>query len=435
MNIRILIILFLLPGAVRAEQQLQIIYPSQNQQIPLVDSTFIFGNVTPGGRLWVNDVEIPVHRDGGWLAFADVAPGPFRFHLISILADDTLWREWPIQVGPIEVRPIDKNLPRSFNPNKKAIFDVGSTIEFSFEAPAGGAGWFYFNRLYPVKMYQLPIEAATISGEVFGAIARGRPDTGMALYKGYYTFTPADTVVRNICYIYRATRLSSIENPVIYEDCLDSIITVNPAFPPTVGILSGVKNIIRTAPAKGYKLLYQPPGIKVHITGMRDDFYELSLAGSVTGYVNVDSVIILPPGTPIPRGEVSYITVDKADAGIEISFDVGAKLPFEITESPDMSGLEIDLFGVTGNVDWIRYNVKSPLANLLQWSQPQDDVFRLTMDADYIWGYEAYYDSTRFILHLRDRPRRRGFPAGPLKGVKIAIDPGHSSDNGAVGPT
>lgn len=272
-------------------------------------------------------------------------------------------------------------------------------------------------------------------GEPFGRIARSNSDTGMARYTGYYTFSVSDTNLKSICYIYRATRLSTIENPVVYEGCLDSVLTVQPAYPPTVGILSGANNIIRTGPGLGYKLLYQPPGIKIQITGMRDDFYELKLAENVTGYVNVDSVVILPEGTPIPRGRIAFISVDMAENGVTVSADPGIKLPYEISESPDGHGIDIDLYGVTGDVDWIRYNVESPLARIVRWSQPQDGIFRLSVDSEYIWGYEAHYDSTKFVLYLREKPAKSGIFSGPLKGVKIAIDPGHSSDNGAVGPS
>jgi N-acetylmuramoyl-L-alanine amidase len=168
---------------------------------------------------------------------------------------------------------------------------------------------------------------------------------------------------------------------------------------------------------------------------MRDDFYELKLAENVTGYVNVDSVVILPEGTPIPRGRIAFISVDMAENGVTVSADPGIKLPYEISESPDGHGIDIDLYGVTGDVDWIRYNVESPLARIVRWSQPQDGIFRLSVDSEYIWGYEAHYDSTKFVLYLREKPAKSGIFSGPLKGVKIAIDPGHSSDNGAVGPS
>jgi N-acetylmuramoyl-L-alanine amidase len=137
----------------------------------------------------------------------------------------------------------------------------------------------------------------------------------------------------------------------------------------------------------------------------------------------------------VPSGTISYITVDAIEGGIQISADIGCKVPYEIVESLEVAKLDVDLFGVTSDVDWIRYNVRSPLARIVRWMQSGDGVFRLTVEADYIWGYKAYYDSTTFVLQLRHKPKRRGFLSRYLKGVKIAIDPGHSFDSGAIGPT
>jgi N-acetylmuramoyl-L-alanine amidase len=440
MIFRAALIFFALAGSSpRAEISIQIVYPSHNQEIAAVDSTFIFGSVTPGSKLRVNDVEVTVHPDGGWLAFTDITQGQYRFHLTATYEGDTTWLEWPVQVGPKETGVSDRYMPRAIDPEKKAIYRVGGTFEFKFEAPAGGVGWFYFDQRPPIKMFNSPLSMPVTPGDVFGQSSRNALDSSVELYTGYYKFTEADTGLHRICYLYKANALANVENPVVYENCIDSLVAVNPEFPPLIGVLVGTSHIVRSGPGLGFKLLYLPPGILVNVTGKRDDFYELSLANDITGYINVDSVMLLPEGTPIPRGRVSYITVDSADGDVRISADVGIKLPYELIESGDARHLDIDIFGVTGDVDWIRYNVRSPLARVITWSQPLDGVFRISIDADYIWGYKAFYDSTEFTLLLTRKPNMRGVFrgnfGGTLRGVKIAIDPGHSSDFGAVGPT
>jgi N-acetylmuramoyl-L-alanine amidase len=432
----LLIAFLLLATGLYAEPSLQVIYPSEGQQIGMVDSTFVFGNVTKGARLWINDIEIPVHPNGGWLAFLDISQGPFRFHLKAAHDGDTTWLERSIQVGPkIPESPQGESSPRAVSPGTRAIYQVGDTIAFSFEAPAGGTGWFYLDKRPAIEMYQSPLASAATSGEVFGTVGHGDLDSGIARYVGYYKFADADTGIHRLCYQFHAIRLSPVENPVVYENCIDSVITVISQSPPIIGTLTGRNHIIRTGPQMGYKLLYMPPGINVRVTGIRDDFYQLHLADNVTGYINVDSVTILPDGTPPPVGRVSIITIDRDEAGVRISADIGARLPYEILESANPPQLDIDLFGVTSNVDWIRYNVHSPLAETVRWSQPQDEIFRLTIEADYIWGYKAYYDGTMFTLILREKPHEKGLFSNALQGVKIAIDPGHSADYGATGPT
>ncbi len=59
----------------------------------------------------------------------------------------------------------------------------------------------------------------------------------------------------------------------------------------------------------------------------------------------------------------------------------------------------------------------------------------MELDRFDIGGYKPYYDSDIFVLEISRKPES---PAGfftSLRGMKIAIDPGHSRDSGAVGPT
>jgi N-acetylmuramoyl-L-alanine amidase len=429
------ILILLLSPELYAELNIHVVYPRENQEIAMVDSTFIFGNVTPGTRLWINDSEIPVHKYGGWLAYIDISSGPYIFHLIAVNGSDTMWQELPVLVGSTQIVPPESTyLPREVSPGAVSAYQVGSLFTFTFQAPRNGTGWFFFDQGQPIKMSVGRQSTVTSPGEVFGTISK-EADSGLTTYYGYCQFTEADTGIHRLCYMFKPDALSSVENPVIYEHCYDSVVTVVPRFPPVVGKLVGENNIIRTGPDLGYKLLYQPPGIMVQVIGMQDEYYRLSLAENVTGFVNVENVVLQPVGTPMPGGEISHIDIDRKDGGIKISSPIGARLPFEINETLNPPGLEVDIFGVTGDVDWIRYHLQSPLARIVRWSQPQDRIFRMSVEADYIWGYKAYYDSTKFVLELNGKPEKMRALSGPLNGARIVIDPGHSFDSGAIGPT
>src|SRR5512141_1875869 len=74
------VILAVLSGVVSAGPlHLKVVYPIDNQNIPAVDSTFIFGSVEPGSTLRINGETVKIHKDGGWLAFLPVKPGHFTF--------------------------------------------------------------------------------------------------------------------------------------------------------------------------------------------------------------------------------------------------------------------------------------------------------------------------------------------------------------------
>ncbi len=435
------VILALLPlGATQAALKINVVYPRKNQVIALVDSTFIFGSVKAGSRLYIDGQKIEVHKGGGWLAFANVSPGPYAFHLLAVNGPDTIELDWPIVVGsPEAAMPVSKYEPRSPLPAEKAMYFVGDEFEFSFEAPPGGQAWFIIDQRKPTLMYQSLLPRRKGPGSVFESTRATTADSSNdnSVYVGYHRFTAADTGVHTICYRYRNRAESAIENPVLHESCLDSLITVLPEYPPVSGLLVGQNHIIRTAPGAGYKLLYQPPGIPVSITGMRDRFYQIALADGITGYVNVDSVKILPPGTFVPEGVVSYITVDSIPGGTRVSADIGVMAPFEIEESLSPARLDISLYGVTSAVDWVRYNFKSPLLEVLKWSQDQDHVFKMSLELGegQLWGFKAFYLENKFVLEIKERPKKKSWLAGRLNGLKIALDPGHSQDPGAVGPT
>jgi N-acetylmuramoyl-L-alanine amidase len=429
--------IFLLSSDLYAAINVQVIYPRPNQQIALVDSTFILGNVTSGAKLYVNGQNVDVYKSGGWLAFVDVSSGNFNFHVVGVKDNDSASVDLPVIIGSSdEALAKDKYIPKFVNPGERAIYKAGEMFEFSFEAPEGGVGAFWLDKRKPIKMYEsYPARRLNLTS-AFGEQSTIKFDQSEnSLYTGYYRFCWADTGIHTICYQYSNSQKAG--NPVSYKFCLDTILAILPEFPPLVGQFTGTSEIVRTAPGLGYKLLYQPPGVQVEVTGMRDNFYEIKLADRVSGFVNVDSVKILPEGAAIPQGKISVITVDTLTGGARVSTEIGAILPYEINESWEGRQLDIDFYGATSAMDWIRYNNNGRLVKLVRWSQPLDGVFRMTIETGPggIWGYKVRYEGTKFIIELRDRPAHGNMFAGVLKGRKIVIDPGHSHDSGAIGPT
>jgi N-acetylmuramoyl-L-alanine amidase len=436
-----LIIILLFFSSAYAQIEVEVIYPREDQQLPAVDSTFIFGNVTSNSTLFINGFDIPVHEDGGWLAFLPVKAGEFSFDIIAFDENDTSRLVLPVYIGPLQF----DNLytvplaPVSPYPSRDVVYSVGDLFEFSFKGAPGCRGWFRIANSGVVEMVAGDEEESVNGGNVFGSLSAAGENSAYMTYRGYYRFAAGDTGRWGIeygCMIYPGGEAYSRIRSLL-EFKMDSVVSVWPESPPLIGVLSGRAQIIRTGPRMGYKLLYQPKGIKVHITGEEAEFYKIALADGITGYTNVDSVRIMPFGAPLPTGRISFITVDDTGDGARISADVGEKLPFEVRENLSDPGLEIDIYGVTGDVDWIRYNQRSDLIKLVSWSQPQDDVFRITVELseDGIGGYQPYYDGTELNIRISRKPASDPFFGSPVKGMKIAIDPGHSHDTGAVGPT
>jgi N-acetylmuramoyl-L-alanine amidase len=72
------------------------------------------------------------------------------------------------------------------------------------------------------------------------------------------------------------------------------------------------------------------------------------------------------------------------------------------------------------------------LIDNITWSQLQPQVYQIDLILNQpVWGYDARYDDRRLVLELRRPPALRS----GLKGLTIVVDPGHSADPGAIGPT
>ncbi len=430
-----IILSILIAGTASAKVEINVIYPAADQQIPLVKSMFIFGNATEGAELTVNGFPIEVHEDGGWLAYIPVEPGCYEFNIFAYKDNDTSFFKLPVQIGPVDLietsfRPLIPNTPY---PDTNVIYSAGDIFEFSFKAPPDGTGWFKVGKSTPNRMYAAPEISNGSSGSVFGEIPEHTfIQSNYITYKGNYILKPDDVDLHAIEYWYETGDFLRTRH--LYTD---SILQVIDRYPPLVGKLIGTSNIIRTGIGKGYKLLYLPPGIKVVITGAENEYYRIRLGEGIAGYANIDSVEVLPAGTPAPSGEVSFITVNETVDDIEIACEVGQKLPYEITESISKLSIDIDIFGATGDVDWIRYNTFSELIKLVKWSQPSDDIFRISIEFDdkFCAGYSARYDESRLIFNIKKNPGLRRWPRKPLGGLKITVDPGHSHDSGAIGPT
>jgi N-acetylmuramoyl-L-alanine amidase len=440
MKYKIIAVILLLYSVSAAEIEINVIYPRNDQQLAAVDSTFIFGNVTPGSGLIINNSVVKVHEDGGWLAFLPVERGEFEFNIIAFGETDTALVIWPVQVGRVElaesgIRPVYPISPR---PDSDIVYTVGDIFHFSFKAPPGGMGWFKIGNSDSVAMYEADKDKLDDINSVFGDISsEDSSDTEAVTYSGYCRFKNRDVGWHDINYWFIPDGVLSMPSSRGKLSSTGKILNVMPEFPPVIGKLSGTSQIIRTGVRRGYKLLYLPPGIKVVVTGAEGGFYKLRLGEGITGYTNIDSVSILPVGAEIPSGRVGYITVNEGREYIDLICKTGEQLPFEVNESADVSSIDIDIFGVTGDVDWIRYNNSSNLVKLVKWSQPQDDIFRITVELkeNTAAGYKAYYEDNNFIFHIKKNPRLRRWPYKPLKGVKIVVDPGHSHDSGAIGPT
>ena len=431
----IIIVILALHFASLSANHVNIIYPHGGQAIPAVDSTFIFGNTEPAATLFINDARVPVHPEGGFLAFLPVHRGNFSFEAVSILKADTSRAAINIIVGPppeYSSTPIAKSTLR---PQNRVVLTCPDELEIFLKAKKGGQPYCRFkntNRwiaLCPI-LNSLPNES------VFGEMPTLVDTSGLTGYESYLPMADIKDSSR-VYFLYLNQGDSCFGQPDNLDptDSSDYYVVKYESTDSRVVTIIERPHIVRIAPDKGYELVNQPAGVRFQYAGETSDYFRVKLADHLFGYVKKIDAELSALNNPRPQGVVSSIRVDDFPRHIEISMNIGDQLPFEIDEQGDI--LTIDIYGLTSNVDWIRQNAVEKYIKGIWWSQPQDGIFRLSIrwqNAQF-WGYNGRYENGKFIIRIKKKPVVGNSRKGVLVGFKIMLDPGHSKDTGAVGPT
>jgi N-acetylmuramoyl-L-alanine amidase len=150
--------------------------------------------------------------------------------------------------------------------------------------------------------------------------------------------------------------------------------------------------------------------------------------------VPAGDVRLLPAGAPPAAGVVNSVRFAPELQWIDLRIPATERLPFQVMEEDDL--LHIDVFGATSRVNFFQYGGLDPLITRAEWSQPADSVFRVTVQlSDPVWGYHTFYEpGGALVLRIRRPPPIAA--AAPLRGLILAVDPGHGGEDRATrGPT
>ncbi len=460
-NVAVLFILILCSGMASAGPlNLSVVYPKDGQRIPAVDSTFIFGSVDPGATLSINGENVAVHKQGGWLAYLPVKPGPFAFSLTATKGDVTDTMTVTVNLPELPRYSYD-NLyfrPGSFRPSDSVWVQPGEKVTLGF------SGTPYCNAYAliagdSVPMRELPPQPYYHRRNIFreeGDSLESIPDS--LLIRGIYegTFTAPDTVCENLRIIYNLypPSLAQIGWMLSYEKFTESnsliyhlfaslpplksetltvpIRIMNPAANPVAELIDSL-TVIRTGPRRGYLCIHQPSGIRAEVIGREDGWLRLQLSEYQDGWVPDTAVIMLPAGTVVPHSYIRRIQTVKEPGHISVRVATSAKHPFRVEENLDEKSITVYIYGADADTDWIRYDNSDSVINQVVWFQPEPGLFafKIYETEDRIWGYDADYTGNEFRFNLKVFPssKRR------LSDFRFVIDPGHSPDPGAIGPT
>jgi len=436
---------------------IDIVYPKKNAIIGAVDSSFILGSVTPESELYINDHKISVHKDGGFIAFLQLKPGLFVFNILAIIKTDTTELKWPVNIPePIESFGYDSLQIVDLKDSAFGkIVTTGDRLMVEFQATPSCYAWFSIPGIVDsVPMAEIAPQSQAYWGEtVFGVGAVPDSLKIKGKYRGFYDINYdklsdslriyyfltgphkkdiydvlLDTPAELLDFDYLKL-IKSIDKTIV--DSSSYFIKINPDnYPCTVELIDSV-SIIRVGPRKGYLSIFQPKGVKALAVGQEAGWIKLKLSQTQYGWIQKRSVRFLEKGI-LP--EKSYVRAVRTYSDSEqylIEVPLSEKHPFKIEEI-DRYSTRLIIYGANSDTDWIRYDFEDEIIDYINWSQPEPDIYQLNFHFNsHIWGYDIYYEGNTLKCLFNKPPNN----IKKLKDKKIVIDPGHSPDPGAIGPT
>ncbi len=417
--------------------ELHVEYPDSLQRIAARDSNFIFGSVGTGdATLIIDGAFVEVEPNGTFLAWLPVP---------ETVAGDTAWYRLMARRG-VEADTLSHPVLLSRSPYEGV---PGSVWVDTLVASEAAERWALPEERLSLSVRGAPgLEAWLEAGEGRVPLIEG-PEPGT--YGGSVGSAElhAAACSADLCDL----RDEPVALVLAYA-VSDGTDTARVEFEQTLRVLdsgrlplvelreppdevNGVNRIVvgRPIPFGTYRWRF-PEGTRAVVDGRAGDRLRLRLAPGLNAWVTADEAEFLPPGAAPPWSVVGDLRLETLADRIRLRIPLAAGLPLQM-EEPDGRSLQLILFGARGNTDRVAHGPGSRVVESVSWGQLPGQRYRLTIRlTEPIWGYRTSYrprgKGTELLLEIRRMPPID--PDRPLRGRRIAIDPGHPGA-GAHGPS
>jgi len=416
------------------------------------DSAFVFGSVGTGdAMLEVNGVSVPVYPTGGWIAWLPLPRDSVaRFDIVATTDTDTATvsllapiaesgrvRNGTVWLDTLSLSPVGDRWIRP---------DEG--IRLSMRAAPGSKV-----RAYGPNGLVIPLLPDTLTEtRSWGDLAFSTSDdsasgvkTIMDRYEGWWTgrLGPDPDIVLAPDFPTEPT-----DSNWIWVEATNEIDTIRVRWPLRVGIVDSRFPLLtrvnddpngtattdeilagRPTPWGTYHWFF-PNGTLARVSGRWNDQVRLQLSRNSSAWVDASSVEPVRPGTPPPGGSVRSLRLRPTDRSVVLRIPLPNRIPFQISEEDRR--LDVRLYGVAADIDWIQYGGTDPLVEEISFAQPSEDEVVVSVELSAgLWGYRSDWSGNDLTVEIRRPPGID--PARPLDGRVIAVDAGHPP-GGATGP-
>jgi N-acetylmuramoyl-L-alanine amidase len=453
---------------------LQVQYPRARQRLTAADSNFIFGSVGTGdARLEINDVPIPVHANGAFLAWL---PVPQSTHGDTAVYRLTARRDtqqveldlqvllpydprWAVERPAIETAGFERMRERWVLPGEPIELVVRGERGLEVWLEAGEARFPLSSRPIaggPVGRYGITIDPRELRDAACGAgpgAAGCRPTTEELLSR-------AEEVARTLAVDTLALGLVATDGrDTTFSEGDLTLGWLTPNDLPAAVLLegpdpiNGLSRVVvgRPTPSGPYRWRF-PNGTRVLVSGRLGDRLRLRLGDGLDAWVLAEDVDWVADETSRDPVRVYDVRVEPSHDRVTLRLGVSSALPIEVSQSDDRT-LHLTLFDALGETSRMVYGEGDPLIASMEWAQLPGARYRLTLRlTEPVWGHRASFepgasrtyegprggalasDDGGVILRFEVRRPPDIDSDRPLLGRRIAIDPGHPG-GGSHGPT
>jgi N-acetylmuramoyl-L-alanine amidase len=457
---------------------LRVVYPAPEDRVRVRDSSFLLGSVSSGNvRVTINGSRVRVWPNGAWLAWLPFpTDSVMQFRIDARRGQDSTVLTYAVRRDP-RFLPGEVSSGRawvdsmSLSPRGQLWVPPGEYMTLSARAVEGATVRVELPdgstvRLLPqrqpeevlpaIRAFEHDTAKLRTPDEVrYVGVIRGKrlgPDPGPVL-RG---LSPGLIQVLGRAVLRCATGASC---PTPYADLLSpdtgwAVIevqfqgdTVRARWPLQVALLDSLPVVTefdddttgtgrtdsltpgRATPGGTYQWFF-PTGTRARVTARVNDDVRIRLSPDADAWVPAADARPLPAGLPAPSAIVGSVTQTSRRDRVALRIPLTQRVPFQVIEGE--RSLSLRFYSAVGDVDWIRYS-RDTLIQRLSWSQSGTDELTFTVDLTQpIWGYRTRWDRNDLVFEVRRPPRISA--ADPLRGRRIAIDPGHPP-LGATGPT
>jgi len=148
----------------------------------------------------------------------------------------------------------------------------------------------------------------------------------------------------------------------------------------------------------GAKMTYLDTNILVRVVDSFKTDYKIQLSKNHSAYIDKQSVIKIPPVTKNNLTGSWKVYGDSLVDYVAVSLD--EKLPYRSMQQINPSRVEVEIFGVENNTNWITQLSSVKEIKNVWYEQPEDDVTKIIIELKHKqhWGHSIYYEGNKLFI-------------------------------------